>query len=62
MSWLAAAAKARLGDVGVVGLRLGAGERLVEARQLFGALTNAPLQRLVRALALLLATASVTSV
>ena len=39
-----------LGDIGVVGLALGARERGVEPRQLLGALVHAPLQRLVGAL------------
>ena len=39
-----------LGNIGGVGLALGAGERGVEPRQLLGALLHAPLQRLVGAL------------
>ena len=40
----------RLGDVGVVGLGLGAAELGVEPLELLGALAHAPLQRLVGAL------------
>ena len=54
MSWLAAARKRVLRDVGLVGLGLGAGQLLVEARQLLGALAHALLQRLVGALQRLL--------
>ena len=46
--------EARLGDVRLVGFRLRASERLVEARQLLGSLAHALFQRLVRAPARLL--------
>ncbi len=39
----------RLGDVGLVGVGLGAGERGIEPRQFLGALVNAALEVLVGA-------------